>query len=563
MTLIKAVINRETGECHIRVKNELIMKPWELVDMTDYEYDEHLKNRKDMEVKEERLRRKIIKSVNLKIDNYYDNALKFYEAQPFFFDKTGMFWFWQDSESRYEQVDDIDVMIQFDKMLSFNGQTVNSKVKSNTIEALKRVGRNNIPKPAPPKWIQFKDKAYSLKSGKIYNVTPDYFFTNPIPWELGDNEDTPFMDKLFEEWVGKKYIKTLSQVIAYCCLTDYPIHLIFCLVGCGRNGKSKFQGLLNRFIGMENICSTELDTLLDSRFESFKLYKKLVCSMGETNFGVLNKTSLLKKLTGQDLIGFEFKNKKPFDDYNYAKILIASNSLPSSEDTSEGFYRRWMIIDFPNTFPEGRDILKDIPEIEYNNLAKKSCRILKELLNNNQFDNQGTIEERRNKYIFSSNPLSFFINKACKKEYSTYMRYGELYIAYRSYLSHHKKRAITYKEFNEILTIEGLEVQKTSKKINDEWVNDRFINGIVLKNNWEDLISCDSCDACDRNTTQPSHGGCEYRITAQASQESQTINLQCYVCGTIPSNYYDETAQGKPICQHCKDSKERQEEVVK
>ena len=87
--------------------------------------------------------------------------------------------------------------------------------------------------------------------------------------------------------------------------------------------------------------------MLDSRFESFKLYKKLVCTMGETNFNVLNKTSLLKKLTGQDLIGFEFKNKKPFDDYNYAKIMIASNSLPVSSDTSEGFYRRWMILDFP------------------------------------------------------------------------------------------------------------------------------------------------------------------------------------------------------------------------
>jgi len=30
-----------------------------------------------------------------------------------------------------------------------------------------------------------------------------------------------------------------------------------------------------------------------------------------------------------------------------------------------------MIIDFPNNFPEGVDILSTIPEIEYNNLVRK------------------------------------------------------------------------------------------------------------------------------------------------------------------------------------------------
>lgn len=31
--------------------------------------------------------------------------------------------------------------------------------------------------------------------------------------------------------------------------------------------------------------------------------------MGETNFNEMSETSILKKLTGGDLIGFEYKNK--------------------------------------------------------------------------------------------------------------------------------------------------------------------------------------------------------------------------------------------------------------
>jgi putative DNA primase/helicase len=423
------------------------------------------------------------------LDNYIQNVETFWQEQPFFYDKNGMFWLWNDIEKKYEMVDDVDMMNILDNILGLRGQTVNSGVKSNYLEAFKRVGRLKQPKEAPKKWIQFKDKAMSLESGNIYDIQPNYFFTNPIPYEIGLAEDTPFIDKLLEEWVGKKYVNTAYEIIAYCCLNDYPIHLIFCLVGCGRNGKSKFLGLINKFIGKDNICSTELDTLLDSRFESAKLYKKLVCVLGETNFGVISKTSLLKKLTGQDLIGFEFKNKKPFDDYSYAKILIASNSLPTTEDTSEGFYRRWLIINFDNIFNEGKDILKSIPEIEFANLAKKVSIILPRLIKKGSFSNQGSIDQRKERYIMASNPLSHFIDKTCEKGYDLFMRYSELFVAYRKYLRFNKKRAIGYREFNEILANDGFEVERTTKKVNGEFLTGKFILGVQIKSEWEKEVN--------------------------------------------------------------------------
>lgn len=205
----------------------------------------------------------------LKIDNYIDNVKYFAEGQPFFYDRAGLFWFWNEIQSRYAQKDDVDVMNMLDKNLGFMGQTVTGGVKQNYLEAFRRVGRERIPEEAPKKWIQFRDKAYSLNSGKIYDVQPNYFFCNPIPWEIGESYDTPTMDKLFEEWVGVKYMDTLYEIIAYCCYTDYPIQLITCLFGSGRNGKSCFMRLATKFLGKDNICSTELDTLLDSRFESF------------------------------------------------------------------------------------------------------------------------------------------------------------------------------------------------------------------------------------------------------------------------------------------------------
>ena len=224
------------------------------------------------------------------------------------------------------------------------------------------------------------------------------------------------MDKIFEEWVGKKYIKTLYEILAYCLIPDYPIHRLFCFIGEGMNGKSCFLRLLKKFVGEENVTSTELDILLNSRFEITKLHKKLVCQMGETNFAEMSKTSIIKKLTGQDTIGFEYKNKNPFDEVNYAKILIATNNLPTTTDKTIGFYRRWLIIDFPNRFSEKKDILEEIPDEEYECLAVKSLEILNDLLKEKKFHNEGDIESRMKKYEDHSDPLSKFMKEYVEED---------------------------------------------------------------------------------------------------------------------------------------------------
>ena len=454
-------------------------------------------------------------SFTIKIDNYIENAYQFYKHQPFFYDKVGLFWFWNFSDKKYECVDDVDVMNKLDRVLGFNGQTVSRGIKSNYLEAMKRVGRLKKPKEAPLKWIQFRGKAYSLESGEIYDVTPHYFFTNPIPYEIGVSSDTPTMDNLFEEWVGKDYVQTLYEIIAYCCYRSYPIQVLFCLYGSGRNGKSCFLRLLTKFLSMANIASTELDTLLTSRFETFKLYKKLAYSIGETNFGLISKTSMIKKLVGGDTIGYEVKNKQPFDDYNYAKLMIASNSLPTSEDTSDGFYRRWNIVPFPNQFPEGKDILATIPKEEYNNLALKSCKILKELLAKGSFSNQGDIKKRRYNYIMASNPLPLFIDKCCEKGDSLFVSYNELYFHYVTFLKKTNRRKVSRKEFKSALEDEGLFVEKCSKKVDDDenpWKSTYWVDGLKF---------CDICDNYPLNLTQFPSKQNRVESMSQMSQMSQ------------------------------------------
>jgi len=350
-----------------------------------------------------------------------DLAKQIINLQPLFYDESKIWWSWNIKLFKWEIIDETDILNFVDKLSLAN--TVKSKERNEILESLKQLSRKYKPKPIEETWIQFKETIVDIKTGKEFPATPEYFVTNPIPWNLHDKRyvETPKIDEIFKEWVGEKYIKTLYEILAYCLLPNYPIHRLFCFIGCGMNGKSCFLRLLKKFVGEENVTSTELDTLLNSRFEVTRLHKKLVCIMGETNFSEMSKTSIIKKLTGQDTIGFEYKNKNPFEDENYAKILIATNNLPTTTDKTIGFYRRWLIIDFPNQFSEKKDILDEIPEEEYQSLTVKSLGILKDLLDKREFHNEGNIEQRMKKYEDHSDPLEKFFKEFITEDTDEYI----------------------------------------------------------------------------------------------------------------------------------------------
>lgn len=339
---------------------------------------------------------------------------QFQKEQPVYYDKSNCWWLWDNKDLCWKLTDEVDVLNMIRER--HGADIITSKSRTEILNSLKQSGRKNEPKPFPKTWIQFKDRIFDIYNGVSFKPTPEYFTVNPIPFEINFEVDTPTFDKLFTEWVGDQYKEQLYEILAYCLIPDYPIHRLFCLIGEGLNGKSCYLRIVRSFIGEQNTCATELDTLLNSRFEITRLYKKLICLMGETNFTEMAKTSVLKKLTGQDLIGFEYKNKVPFESTNYAKILIATNNLPATTDKTIGFYRRWLIIDFPNRFDEGQDILASIPQSEYSNLASKCLTLLPTLLQRRTFTNEGSIEERLKKYEEKSNPFDKFWNEHIEEE---------------------------------------------------------------------------------------------------------------------------------------------------
>ena len=394
-----------------------------------------------------------------------DLARQFLTKQPIYYDSAKNWWLWQHDEYRWERIDETDLLNHISSQ-SY-ADTVKSRDKMEIIEALRQVSRKNKPKETPKHWIQFKNVIVDLKTGWKINATAEYFVTNPIPWKLGHTDETPNMDRIFTEWVGEEHVKTLYQIIAYCLLPDYPLNRLFCLIGAGMNGKTKYTKLITNFVGMKNTASTELDLLLNSRFEATRMHKKLVCQMGETNFNELKQTAVIKRLTGDDLMNFEYKNKDLIEEYNYAKIIISTNNLPTTTDKTLGFYRRWLIIDFPNQFTEKKDILADIPEEEYNNLALKSIDILKDLLEVKEFHNEGTAEERGVRYEEKSNPFDKFWNEMVEEDFDAHIYKFEFRKSFDEWCTHNHFRKLSDSSIKDNMKDKGVTENKLI--VTEEW----------------------------------------------------------------------------------------------
>jgi len=198
-----------------------------------------------------------------------------------------------------------------------------------------------------------------------------------------------------------------------------------------------------------------MDTILSRPFETAKLYKKLLCEMGEINSGIFRKTELMKKLVGSDKIGYEFKGKDGFDDYNYAKIVIATNKLPETTDKTTGFYSKWIIIDFPNRFKENPNFLDGLPQEEYKALAKKCCRIIKELMDKGQFTNEGSAEEKQLRYEEKSSPFNDFMKLELIEDKDQETPFFMIFKEYISYCSQRNLRIPSKVEVGRILRAKG------------------------------------------------------------------------------------------------------------
>lgn len=263
--------------------------------------------------------------------------------------------------------------------------------------------------------------------------SPELFVRHYIPWDIDveivkkhyldeytpekfeelAKQYTPNFYVLFKQWTNEHWIN-LYEIIGYTLYPKYDLHKAIMLVGSGRNGKSTFLGLLKRILGSENVVSKSLQELTDerNRFSIVALYGKLANIYADLPRQPIKYTGKFKILTGEDTITADRKFRDPITFVNYAKLIFSANELPEVNDMTLAFWRRWIVIEFPNQFTPIPNFLNKVISSfkdEIPKLIALSVLAIKGVLARGKFTYEGQELDYKEKWLTQSDPVYAFL----------------------------------------------------------------------------------------------------------------------------------------------------------
>ncbi|HVZ18817.1 MAG TPA: phage/plasmid primase, P4 family, partial [Terriglobales bacterium] len=173
-----------------------------------------------------------------------------------------------------------------------------------------------------------------------------------IPVAFDPGAGCPAIEKFVRDCFPSDSHHLAWEIAAWLMLPDTSIQKALLTLGGGSNGKSVFLNLLQEFLGRDNCSALSLHKIESDKFAAARLWGKVANICPDLPTAAVSGTSMFKALTGGDTINVERKFEASFELKPYARLVFSANSAPRSDDSSAGFFRRWLVLPFDRTFSE-------------------------------------------------------------------------------------------------------------------------------------------------------------------------------------------------------------------
>lgn len=219
----------------------------------------------------------------------------------------------------------------------------------------KRALRENVTFNATPVW-NFINGTLELETGVFRDHSPNDYCSiqssYPYDPDATYNSWSRFIDDIT---AGDPRAAELLQLIpGYVFTQDCRYERIFVLQGMGSNGKSKYLEILRQLFGQANVSHLQPRAMLD-KFRLIQFRESIVNIAGEIRSDLRDVEELMKSVASGEPQMACYKSKDFVTFVPRTKLIFATNSQLSSDDTSEGLVRRLILVDFKVTFVDNPD----------------------------------------------------------------------------------------------------------------------------------------------------------------------------------------------------------------
>lgn len=206
----------------------------------------------------------------------------------------------------------------------------------------------------------FSDKVFNIKEGIYQDIQKDHYLLRNTGYPAPENitkEQYKEIDDLFFSIFEKKDVADYLLFITAMCLFTNRFEKLYILTGNGRNGKGIVTTLINKALGTYFLMgSNDLLTCKDEQKNPTLAKAKGIRYMAisepaeendkETKFNI----SMVKKLTGRDILSVRTLYKEPIEYVPAFTMFISCNKQPAVDETNEAIRNRFRFIHFPFTF---------------------------------------------------------------------------------------------------------------------------------------------------------------------------------------------------------------------
>jgi putative DNA primase/helicase len=226
-------------------------------------------------------------------------------------------------------------------------------------------GRNTVSESSmggPEGLIAAENCVIDLLEEKTRDHSPDYNFMSRLGCEFDPDAACPRWRAFLQEVVDSETDRQKLQEFAGYFLHHWemPYHKALFLVGPTASGKSTFLDAINAMLGEDTAASLTPQQMTSERFGGAELFNKWANIRNDIPAETVENTGAFKEIIGGDPIKAEEKYQDPFMFRPTAKHAFSANQLPDANTDDEAFFRRILLVPFPETVPKAeRDPMLD------------------------------------------------------------------------------------------------------------------------------------------------------------------------------------------------------------
>lgn len=200
-----------------------------------------------------------------------------------------------------------------------------------------------------------------------------FFSMNSVPAAYGSEESDRrepgrWLSFLHDElWPGDhETVETLRQWFGYVLSGRTDLQKMLIVIGPPRSGKGVIAHVLTRLLGGEDAIASTTLTGIGERFGLANALGKKLLLIPDARVASNTKNIVerLLRITGEDAVNVDRKNKDEFSVKLGCRVMIMSNEMPSLKDASQALAERMMPLRMRNSFvgredPRLKDRLDD------------------------------------------------------------------------------------------------------------------------------------------------------------------------------------------------------------